>query len=121
MKKLTALLFAVTLALALPAQAVTYYLVPQPYTQICEPGEYLSVYRILPQTEGGHGGTLSFQCFFGHNFHKHYVALEVSLQDAGTVFVQPRFGTWEQNDGWFRVTYNIVPGTADATENGREF
>jgi hypothetical protein len=116
MNKMIAL--AVALALAIPApqaDAFSIYLMPpQPYVDVCDPGEYLSVQR--------GGGVIQFRCYFGKHLRKSYISFQVTETPGTTICVEPRGGmTQWQGDGWYRITYNIVPGSVTAADDCREF
>lgn len=94
MKTLLAAL-ALALAIPMPAQAYAIYLLPQPYTRVCQPGEPLTVVY--------NPDVIQFLCWHGTADHLHYVGLTVT-SDCGVVLIEPR----QPSDGWYRITCHLV-------------
>jgi len=90
-------IIAAALALSPPAQAWSYYLLPQPYTKVCEPGEPLGIDWTVP-------GEIQFACWHGAHLHKHYVGLTIT-SDCGQFMLEARS---PHNDGWYRITCHLV-------------
>lgn len=73
---------------------VGYYLLPAPWTKICEPYERLTFDWYTP-------GEIHFVCHGGHK----YVGLILS-SDCAPFYIETQVGGW--SDGWYRITCHVV-------------